>query len=136
MLTAYEAANISENRVTTLTASIGIRSIHGDELIAPCFHRRPRGDALESEQPSPVVAAPAGHHQGSRHHPPRLVHHVQLRFGDEHRAGILHQGNDLHFPVLPVRLFQPRDYAGRLPSTPARFSRDRTVSVGSAPLAT
>src|SRR5712691_7471680 len=132
MLVASGAENHSGNSVTTLTVSI-VGNRH--ELVAPALHGRPRGDPLEAEQPLAVISPAAGQHEGTRQDLAVLVHHVHARLGDEHAPGILHQGEHRHLPLLSVRLAQPPDYAGRLPSTPAFLRSERTVSVGSAPFA-
>lgn len=82
-----------------------------------------------------MIGAPSRDDERAGDHPARLVDDEHLRFGREHCARIFHQGEDRDFPVLPVRLAQPPDYAVRLPNTPACFKSERTVSVGFAPLA-
>src|SRR6266496_4320045 len=131
MLVASAASNTSGNRVTTLIVSIAVPDRH--QLVAPRLDRLARLHALESDQPLAVIRAPPGHHQRTRDHPAFLVDDVELRLGGEHLPGILHEGQDRHLPVLSVRLAQPPDYAGRLASTPALRSSERTVSVGWAP---
>src|SRR6266542_2659658 len=133
MLVRSGTSKISGKSVTTLSVSIGL--FHGDEVVAPRRDRGARRDPVEPEQPLAVVRAPARHDQRPRHHLPLLVHHIQPGLGREYRTRIRHQGEDRHLTLLPVRLAQPSDYAGRLPSTPAFFRSERTVSVGSAPLA-
>src|SRR5690348_3056298 len=133
MLVASGPVNISGKSVTTLIVSIVV--LDREEAVPPRLDHHPRGHALEPEQPLPVVGAPPRQHQRTGKHLTILIHHVHARLGHEQRAGILHQGKHGHFPVLPVRLAQPRDYAGRWPNTPACLSNERTVSVGVAPLA-
>src|SRR5713101_855503 len=133
MLAASGAAKYSGNSVTTLIVSIVLS--HGDEPVPPRFHGRPGRDPFEPQQPRAVIRASPRHDQRPRDHLPGRVHHEQPRLRGEDGAGALDQGKDLHLPVLPVRLAQPSDYAGRLPSTPAFLSSERTVSVGVAPLA-
>src|SRR5258705_8236577 len=135
MLPESGAANHSGNSVTTLTCSIVPHIIDRHQLVAPAFDGRPRGDALEPEQPFPVIGPAAGQNEGTRQNLAVLVHHVHSRLGDEDAPRILHQGEHRHLPLLPVRLAQPPDYAGRLPSTPAFLRSERTVSVGIAPFA-
>src|ERR1041385_7451074 len=133
MLVASGVANISGKSVTTLIVSIVV--LDREKAVPPRFDHHPGRHTLEPEQPLPVIGASPRQHQGTSEHLTILIHHVHARLGNEQRAGILHQGKYGHFPVLPVRLAQPPDYAGRWPNTPACLSSERTVSVGVAPLA-
>src|SRR6059036_3442488 len=84
MLTASAASNTSGKSVTTLIVSIGL--FHGDEVVPPRLHHRPRGDPDEPEQPFAVVGAPPRHDERPRDDLPLLVHHVQPGARHEHRA--------------------------------------------------
>src|SRR5262249_21440001 len=81
----------------------------------------------------PVIGSTPSENQGAGQHLPRLIHHKHPSLRDQQRSGIRHEREDGHLPLLPVRLAEPPDYAGRAPNTPARLSRERTVSVGVAP---
>src|SRR2546427_1424105 len=131
MLAASGAANTSGNRVTTLIVSIAVLDRH--QLVAPRLDRLARLHSLEADQPLAVIGATAGNHQRSREHAVLVVHDVESRLRSEDLSRVLHEGQDRHLPLLPVRLAQPPDYAGRLASTPALRSSERTVSVGWAP---
>src|SRR5690348_3242630 len=133
MLARSAPSNTSGNRVTTLILSIV--AIHRHRPVPPASHRRPAGDAFEAEQPFPVIRPAPRQNQGSRQHPPLIVHDVEPGLGREDRSRILDQREHGDFPLLAVRLPQPPDYAGREPNTPAFLRRERTVSVGVAPLA-
>src|SRR5919201_2600819 len=121
MLDPSGAVNHSGKSVTTLMLSILL--IHGDDLIAPPFHRGPRRHTLEAEQPFPVIGAAARHDQRPRQHFTLLIQDVQPRLRNEDRPRILDEGNHRDFPLLAVWLAQPPDYAlgdfALLPSTPA-----------------
>src|SRR5437867_1967008 len=82
-----------------------------------------------------TMPAPPPHGERPRDHAPVLVHHVQAGLRGEHGAWIPDEGLHRHLSPLAVRLAQPPDYAGRLPSTPTCLSSERTVSVGIAPFA-
>src|SRR5258705_6045299 len=66
MLVASGAANHSGNSVTTLTCSIVPHIIDRHQLVAPALHGRPRGDALEAEQPLAVIGPAAGEDERTR----------------------------------------------------------------------
>src|SRR5256885_11702798 len=131
MLAASGAANTSGKSVTTLIVSIAVLDCH--QLVAPRLDRLARLHALEADQPLAVIRATAGHHQRSREHAVLVVHDVEPRLGSEDFSRVFHEGQNRHLPVLPVRLAQPPDYAGRLASTPALRSSERAVSDGWAP---
>ena len=82
-----------------------------------------------------VIGAAPCDVQRAGDHLARLIDHVHGRPRYQHRARILHQGVHRQLPLLAVRLADRRDYAVRLPSTPALMSSERTVSVGIAPFA-
>src|SRR3989454_3093560 len=132
MLTPSAPPNIPGNSVTTLIVSIA--AFHGHPQAAPGLRRLPR-HSCKPEQPLTVIGPPPHHGERPRDHAPVLVHHVQAGLRGEHGARILDEGLHRHLPLLAVRLAQPPDYAGRLPSTPTRLSSQRTVSVGIAPFA-
>src|SRR2546425_231691 len=124
--------NTSGNNVTTLIVSITV--FHGHPQPAPGLRRLP-SDPCKAEQPLTVVGPPPRHGERPCDHAPVFVHHVQEGLRGEHGAWILDEGLHRHLSPLAVRLAQPPDYAGRLPSTPACLSSERTVSVGIAPFA-
>src|SRR5439155_23240323 len=132
MLAPSAPPNTSGNSVTTLIVSIAV--FHGHPHAAPGLRRLPR-HACKPEQPLTVVGAPPRDGERPRDHAPVLVHHVQAGLRDEHGAWIPDEGLHRHLSPLAVRLAQPPDYAGRLPSTPTCLSSERTVSVGIAPFA-
>src|SRR5207245_5447154 len=132
MLAPSAPPNISGNSVTTLIVSIA--AFHGHPQAAPGLRRLPR-HSCKPEQPLTVIGPPPRHGERPRDHAPVLVHHVQAGLRGEHGARILDEGLHRHLPLLAVRLAQPPDYAGRLPSTPTCLSSERTVSVGIAPFA-
>src|SRR6266513_1672349 len=132
MLTRSDPSNTSGKSVTTLIVSIGL--FHGHEMVPPRLHDGPRLYADEREQPLPVIGTPPRHDQRPRDDLTLLAHDQQACLRREHRTGIFHEGKHGDLPTLSVRLAHAPDYAGRLPSTPAFFSSERTVSVGRAPL--
>src|SRR5216117_2203232 len=102
MLTASAASNTSGKSVTTLIVSIGL--FHGDEMVPPRLHHRPRRDPDEPEQPFAVVGPPPRHDERPRDDLPLLVHHVQPGARHEPRARILHQGKHRYFLCWPCGL--------------------------------
>src|SRR3989454_7541752 len=131
MLTPSAPPNISGNSVTTLIVSIA--AFHGHPQAAPGLRRLPR-HSCKPEQPLTVIGPPPRHGERPRDHAPVLVHHVQAGLRGEHGARILDQGLHPHLPLLALRLAQPPPHAGRFPSTPTCFRRERAGSVGIAPL--
>src|SRR2546425_3016038 len=132
MLAPSAPPNISGNSVTPLSATIAV--FHGPPQAAPGLRRLPR-HSCKPEQPLTVIGPPPRHGERPRDHAPVLVHHVQAGLRGEHGARILDEGLHRHLPSLALRLAQTPHHAGRLPSTPTCFSRERTVSVGIAPFA-
>src|SRR5438034_955925 len=126
MLTRSGASNPSRKSVTTLIVSIGL--FHGDEVLPPRLDVRARLHPDERQQPLAVVCAPPRHDQRPSHDLTLFVHHQQPGLRREHRTRVLHEGEHGDLPPLPVRLAHAADYAGRLRSTPAFFSSDRTGS--------
>src|SRR5260221_8300323 len=126
MLTRSGPSNISGKSVTTLSVSIGL--FHCDEVVSPRLHHRARLHPDERQQPLAVVRAPPRHDQRPGHDLTLFVHDQQSRLRREHRTRILHEGKHCDLPPLPVRLAHAPDYASRLPSTPAFFSSEPTVT--------
>src|SRR5579872_5791848 len=133
MLVPSGAANISGNSVTTLTVNIGL--IDGDIVIAPRIHHVPIGHSREPEQPLTVVRSPPRDDQGAGDDALVGVENQQASPWTEDRAGVFDQRKDRDLALLSVRLLEPPNYPARCPNTPAFLSSERTVSLGSAPLA-
>src|SRR5947208_7281667 len=102
MLTRSGPSNTSGKTVTPLIVSIGPSPAH--EVVAPRLHRRAGVHPDERQQPLAMVSAPPRHDERPRHDVTLLVHDQQPRLGREHRAGVFHEGEHRHFPLLPVRL--------------------------------
>src|SRR5258708_8583795 len=126
MLVASGTANISGKSVTTLIVSIVV--LDREEAVPPRFHHHPGRDTFESHQPLPVVGPPPRQHQRSGEHATIFIHHAHARFGNEQRAGILHQGKHGDLPVLPGRLAQPPAHPSLRPTPPPPLTPHPTVS--------